>query len=573
MSASFDRPTAAPGTLERLAYRAGRVLGRIQALPAPPPWIVLGALVVASWGIAAEAGRVARHNGWLYYHGGTGTWYYTSAWALGNGHLPRASLGYGYPLLIAPFARIAGASMLDGLPWIIAFNQLVLAPIALLSLYGIVRMFASRWYAYLATLLWVVFPVLVIHYFLADYHTRYVDITLPAEVGLTPLGDFPSMVVLLVAAYFALRHVQTRAGVDAVAAGLAAGLAIAIKPANLLFLPAAAGALLVGRRLRGLGLFALALVPALVSLAIWKHRGLGYVPAFADAAPLAVVLPLGFGLDLSRYVSFNWWHLHHNFDGLREYTWSQRLIYFVAGGGLIGLLRRWLPAATLAGLWLAAYVIVKGTATNTEIVTGTFFAPLIAAFPAFFLLVVSVPFLIPVYGGRRPAAALQPASREGLPKVACGVLGAILVIGLLAVSVLPKLPSASAAVTPGNLYVPLNGFTLAARTNSHGVTLSWSKRAPSGTRATYAIFRSPSGSPVCSPAGWSACTFDSVRIGSVDTKLDEPYVTSFTDRPPAGGWTYRVALSATPLGAPIASDFVLFSRPVSVTVRAAPAGK
>ena len=45
----------------------------------------------------------------------------------------------------------------------------MLAPLALLRIYGIVRMFARRWYAYLVTLLWVVFPVLVIHYFLANY--------------------------------------------------------------------------------------------------------------------------------------------------------------------------------------------------------------------------------------------------------------------------------------------------------------------------------------------------------------------------------------------------------------------
>ena len=31
-------------------------------------------------------------------------------------------------------------------------------------------MLGGRAFAYLATLLWVVFPVLVIHYFLADYH-------------------------------------------------------------------------------------------------------------------------------------------------------------------------------------------------------------------------------------------------------------------------------------------------------------------------------------------------------------------------------------------------------------------
>ena len=162
MNTSLERPTAGDGFLSQAAVRAGRVLGRadllVRRMPQPPTWLVLGALVIAGWGIAAESSRVALHNGWLYSNGGDDTWYYTSAWALAHGHLPLASISYGYPLLIAPFALIAGPNLLHGLPWIVLFNQLVLAPIALVSIYGIVRMFASRWYAYLTTLLWVVSP-------------------------------------------------------------------------------------------------------------------------------------------------------------------------------------------------------------------------------------------------------------------------------------------------------------------------------------------------------------------------------------------------------------------------------
>ena len=44
-------------------------------------------------------------------------------------------------------------------------------------------MFASRLYAYLVSLLWVLTPVVVIHYFLADYHSRYVDLTCPRRSG------------------------------------------------------------------------------------------------------------------------------------------------------------------------------------------------------------------------------------------------------------------------------------------------------------------------------------------------------------------------------------------------------
>ena len=107
--------------------------------------------------------------------------------------------------------------------------------------------------------------------------------TLPSALGLTALGDFPSMVTLLVSAYFILRSVTTRAGVDAVAAGLAAGLALTIKPANLLFLPASIVAYAIARRPRALAVFAAALLPGLIGLTIWKYRGLGYLPVFRGA--------------------------------------------------------------------------------------------------------------------------------------------------------------------------------------------------------------------------------------------------------------------------------------------------
>ena len=362
--------------------------------------------------------------------------------------------------------------------------------------------------------------------------------------------------------------------VDAVAGGLAAGLAVTIKPSNALFLPAAAGALLVARRWRGLGLCALALVPALVGLTVWKYRGLGYLPLFSSAAPLAMALPLVAGFDLGRYFPLHWSQLHHNLDGLREYTWSQRMIYFTAGGGLIGLARRSLPAATLAGVWLAAFVIDKGSAYPVDMTRGSFFTHMIAAFPAYFLLVVSVPYLVPVYGGRRPPSPVGVASPRRLPKTACAILGAIVAVGLLAVSVLPHLAlSAVAELRQNDLYVPLDGFTVTAHTKGGAVTLTWPKQHPTGTRAGYAIFRAPASSPVCTHAGAAPdeCRFNGFRIGSVDAGLrrNHAYVTSFTDHPPPGRWSYRIAVGATPYGPRSSADYILMSRAVPVTVRAA----
>jgi hypothetical protein len=573
MSASIDRETVGSGLLEQTGYRAGRLLGRaevlVRRLPTPRPWMVLGALVLASWGIAAEVGRIAQHDGWYYYAGADDTWYYTTAWAIAHGHVPLARIGYGYSLLLVPIARAAGPDMIDGLRSIIFFNQLVLAPIALLCIYGITRSFASRRYAYAVTLLWVVFPVLVIHYFLADYHSRYVDVTLPSALGLTALGDFPSMVALLVSAYFALRLISTRADLDAVAAGLAAGVAITIKPANLLFLPAPAIALAVARRPRGLAIFAAALVPALIGLTIWKYRGLGYLPATSSAAgtaPFALVAPLAFaGLNLHKYVQLNWTQLQHNLDGLREYTWSQRTIYFTAIGGFVGLARRALPVAALAGAWIGSYVLVKGSSTTSDIYGGDFLTHLIAAFPGYFLLVVSLPFLIPIYGRRRPPAPVGPASPRRLPLVACVLLGAMASIGIVVVASLPQLTAPAAAQFQyADRYVPLNAFPLSAHTAGGTVTLAWPLRTPAGTRGSFALFRDTQDQAVCTPRGNGAteCDFDGIQVGATTGGAS-----SITDRPPPGRWTYRVALSETPLGPQAPSDYVLVSTPVTLTVR------
>ena len=92
-------------------------------------------------------------------------------------------------------------------------------------------------------------------------------------------------------------------------------------------------------------------MPALIGLTIWKYRGLGYLPVLPSAAgaSFALVVPLAVaGLNLHKYLPFNWQELHHNLDGLREYTWSQRMIYWTGIAGAIGLARRSFVVAGLA---------------------------------------------------------------------------------------------------------------------------------------------------------------------------------------------------------------------------------
>src|SRR5439155_10541798 len=97
---------------------------------------------------------------------------------------------------------------------------------------------------------------------------------------------------------------DTGAWTDAALAGILSGFAIGIKPANVLFLPGAALGFAVARRVREPLAYAVALAPAVVALALWKYKGLGYIPIVTheptihgDGAPLALAAAGGFPLD------------------------------------------------------------------------------------------------------------------------------------------------------------------------------------------------------------------------------------------------------------------------------------
>ena len=414
----------APETrIARIARGAGRLLGRLDVLTARiPPWAALGPLVAGGWLVAVYVGHAAVHTGWLYHDDGDASWYYSTAWTLAHGQIPYSAIGYGYSMVLAPIARIAGPSMLAGLPYAIVFNVVVLGPIALLSVYGIAKLIAGRRFAYLVSLLWVLAPLLAIPYFVGRYHRRYVGESLPAVLGLTTLGDFPSMVAVLVAAYFAFRAISSGRGIDALTSGLAAGLAIAVKPSNGTFLPALLLGLLVARRPRACLLAAAGLAPTLLCLALWKERGLGTLPLFVIPSR---TLALGPGPRAARAdgstsittFRFSWHTLTNNLDGLREFTWSSRMIDCSIVAGAIALVRRSLAGAALIVAWLASYLLIKGGSVGS-FTGGSFFRYLSPAFPAAFLLALSLPLLIPIAGRKLAAAGdatTWPVSRARPP--------------------------------------------------------------------------------------------------------------------------------------------------------------
>ena len=139
-------------------------------------------------------------------------------------------------------------------------------------------------------------------------------------------------------------------------AGLVSGFAIGLKPSTSVFLAGPAVALAITRRYRGAAVFALAIAPAVVTLTVWKYRGLGTLPIFSGAygaTELAAGVQSGFDhvatVRLYKYVNLDWHHLSQNLDGIREYFWSNRLVEWIPIAGALGAFRRSPPKATFLG--------------------------------------------------------------------------------------------------------------------------------------------------------------------------------------------------------------------------------
>jgi hypothetical protein len=520
-----------------------------------PRWVV-GALLGLQWLLVLVFALSIPHNGWLWFQGGDETWYFTSGWLLGHLQLPvTPTIGYGWPLVLSPIAVATDGQLLSALPAIVLLNVLVLLPVALLCVYAVGTRIGGRIVGYTAALLWVVLPFVAIPLFDPRYHERFVDQVLPTALGLTAMADYPGMVLLLVSAYFLFRLLETHAPADAVLAGAAAAASAAVKPSNLLYFAPVGLALVASRRIVPAAWFTAGAAPALIALALWKERGLGYLPAFALEGVRVALGSASISPSINRYVNIDWGQLRQNELGIREYFWSVRLLEWLPIAGTIALARRSLTAGMIGGGWLICYIVIKGSSSYASVDSGSFFRFMIPAFPAFVVLAASLLLLVPHAPSRLKPSPLLVRS---LPNRA--VIAAVAVAGLvplLVVAVARPLNTPKAVEDARhNLLVPVEQrLALRAERTSAGVRLTW--RNPGGHLAFFRVFRTddPPGLD-CSRSEKSTPLRCQLAMNVIRTVRGTTFVDASSRNRDA---TYRVGLAANYLDDPFGGDVLAIS--------------
>jgi len=504
------------------------------------------------------------HNGWVWFHNGDQIWITTQGWMLGQLELPPTELGYLWSYILAPFMWVTGPTYVQALPPILVLNLLVLAPLAVLCVYGIATRIGGRLLGYWAALLWVIAPFASIPLFVDRYQERWSEHFLPQALGLTSLSDYPSMVLVLAAALFVVRSLDESHFADAALAGLLLGAAAGMKPPNLLMGVGAALAYLLARRWREGFVFGAAVVPSLLVLALWKERGLGRIPAFSlEEAELAVgsgLVALG---ALDGYLELDVDHWRGQMNQLREFFWSARLAQWSPLAGLIAVLRvRRTPVAALLGGWLAAFLLVKGFSTRADIQANTFWRLLMPAWPAYLLLFASIPLLVPTLarrlGNRLRAPSLSPVAWRWI------VVAAVLTVVVPAAAIAASSPVAGPEDAvfqddAGNfILTPIDeGVELQVARTDSGQRLSWTSGPWLGD-VFYRVYRSEGADSSCDDRG-EAASYCFVRSLPVLTTRETEYV----DPVSSPGTTYRIGVGTNWLDDDTQGDVFAFSRPVS----------
>jgi hypothetical protein len=527
------------------------------------PRIVLGSLIGLQLVATIVLALRVEHNGWVWFQGGDQIVNTTTGWLAGQRILPPTEVSYLWPLFQTPITWLTGPTFLQALPPIVLLQVLVLGPIALLCVYDLASRIGGRLLGYWASLLWVIAPFAVIPLFVDRYQERWTEQFVPQALGLTAMPDFPSMVLVLLAAVLVARSLASEHAADVVLAGLLAGAAGGLKPPNYLFATGAVLGYVVARRWRALPLFALAMLPSLLVLAYWKEKGYGYLPALAAEQ---VRLAAGVGaisLDLDRYLDFDLDHWRAQMDYLREFFWSARVAQWAPIAGLLAVLRvRRAPIAALLAGWLGAFLVVKGFSPRADIQANTFWRLLMPAWPAYLLLFAAIPLLVPTAARRLGTRLSAPASH--VPAWRWSIVAAVATLALPALAIAaahplqpPDPPAVVQYFPTTTILTPVDdGIAVAVSREGDANALRWTMDDEWRAEVFYQVYRwdGPGPDTLCSTdreSSWSCYLRGSV----VGTTRDA----SFTDLGAPTAATYRVGVGTNWANDPALGDIFAVS--------------
>jgi len=535
------------------AYNVGRALGRLERVRTV---YVVAPLCLLSWGVTLGFALHAKHNGWLYYNGGDGTYYWTMPWAIAHHLLPATTISYGLLVFLWPLALIFGSIALPALPVIVIVQVAILGPIAVLCMYAIGTRIGGRLFGIFTGFAWAVAPFAAYHFFYQRVHSDFESIALPSILGLNNLADYPSMVLTIVIAWLVLRALDERRWNDVVIAGTLCGFLIAVKPSNGFFVPAPVFAFLVARCWRETGGFLLAMVPGLITLTIWKQAGLGTIPLFgSEVIHAAAGASIGGTVheSLTRYIPFSWHDFNQNLAEIREYGWSLRLAEYLPIAGFVGALRRGLPQAVLLGFWCVDYLVFKGGTSLASVYDWSWFRYTMPGFPPYVLLTCCIVFLIPGLGRRWHPRVTKPTRLRLTGWLVATV--AILVVYPFLVVVTHGGPADNrvALNSANNLGVIAGDLHVTVAQTPKGPSLRWRQPNTNGTKVGFVILRADGQG--CRTVA-RECSLDMTTIRLVHSLSFPVWQT--------GPGYYRVALVAGPRITPEDGDMLLLSPAIRV---------
>jgi hypothetical protein len=542
----------------RIPERAATTPRRLAAVAAKP-LPLLAVLAAVELATVAWLALETPHNGWVWHSGGDATEYWASSWSLAHGLIPQAIVSYALPLFYAWVPLITGSMLVNGLPVIVLLQALVVVPLVLLLVWAVADRLYGRAYAAAAAAIWAFGPLLMLLALKDRYRPSFEQNFLaPHWAGLTNMADLPSVAVVLATMWAALRAADSGRVDDGLLAGALTGVAIGLKPANAFAVPALLVLFVLSRRLQTGFAWAGALVPALLTLAIWKAKGLGHLPITSSYEESREALGATLAFTPSSYVPFNLHHLKQEFRDFQEVFWSIRLLEFLAVAGIAGAIRRVPAKGIFLATWFAAFCIVKGSSDLSELASTSYFRYVEPGLPAFVLLIPAIGFLWPVRG-RRVAWIRRPESRRivlGPASVTAAVVAAVPLLVVAAAR--PARGMDIARASNATEAVISTALTPRARRVPGGVELTWrGPRVHGPTKITYAVLRTSFGDGCDRPdRGAVECYLVMDRVGTTRAR-------TFVDRPARGAYTYRVAAVADYLDDPATFDLMLLSKPVA----------